>query len=136
MVDPVKDRDAMIAQMSPELLPSIFVFCTMTDREGADRLLTNALASFREKEGTSLILSLNDAERAGFDTSQPMACITLNVHSALDGVGLTAAVSTALAEQMIPCNMVAGFHHDHAFVPVADGQRAIDVLHALSERAS
>jgi hypothetical protein len=50
-----------------------------------------------------------------------MACLTLRVHSALDGVGLTAAVASALAEIGIPCNMVAAFHHDHAFVPEATG---------------
>ena len=43
----------------------------------------------------------------------------LQVHSALDGVGLTAAVAGALAAAGIACNVIAAFHHDHLFVPAA-----------------
>ena len=57
-----------------------------------------------------------------------MARITLTGHSALDGVGLTAAVASALADAEIPCNMVAAFHHDHAFVPWEMRARAMDHL--------
>ena len=60
------------------------------------------------------------------------ARITLMVHSDLGGVGLTAAVSGALANAGIACNMVAAFHHDHAFVPAARGENAIRVLYALA----
>ena len=60
-----------------------------------------------------------------------MRCITLNVYSSLEGVGLTAAVATALAENGIACNMVAAFHHDHAFVPDALSQKAMQVLKEL-----
>jgi hypothetical protein len=57
-----------------------------------------------------------------------MRRITLTVPSALDGVGLTAAVATALADAGIPCNVVAAFHHDHLFVPAAMAKRAVRVL--------
>jgi hypothetical protein len=56
----------------------------------------------------------------------------LTVHSALDGVGLTAAVASALADAGIPCNMVAAFHHDHAFVPLDDAPRALAILQDLA----
>ena len=62
-----------------------------------------------------------------------MVMISLAVHSALDGVGLTAAVAGALAERGIACNMVAGHHHDHAFVPAADADRSIACLRTLAE---
>jgi hypothetical protein len=55
------------------------------------------------------------------------------VASDLDAVGLTAVVATALAGQGIPANVVAGFHHDHVFVPVDRGAAAMRVLAALSE---
>ena len=64
-----------------------------------------------------------------------MRCITLQVHSALDGVGLTAAVAGALAAQGIACNMVAAYHHDHAFVPEAQAEAALAVLLALQAGA-
>jgi hypothetical protein len=63
-----------------------------------------------------------------------MRRITLRVHSALDGVGLTAAFSSELAAAGISCNVVAGYHHDHIFVPDADADRAMAALHALSDR--
>jgi hypothetical protein len=54
------------------------------------------------------------------------------VHSSLQAVGLTAAVATALAERGIACNVVAGFHHDHLFVPHERGAEAMDALAELS----
>jgi hypothetical protein len=50
-------------------------------------------------------------------------------------VGLTAAVAGALADLGIPCNMVAAYHHDHAFVPEADADRAMEALRGLSAAA-
>ncbi|MEJ2457732.1 MAG: ACT domain-containing protein [Novosphingobium sp.] len=67
--------------------------------------------------------------------SLPMARIVLEVHSALDGTGLTAAVSGGLAEAGIPCNMAAAYHHDHAFVPLGDAERALPILRRLQADA-
>jgi hypothetical protein len=64
------------------------------------------------------------------------AWITLTVHSDLQSVGLTAAVSAALAEAEISCNVVAGVHHDHLFVPVARAEEAVAVLKRLMASAS
>jgi hypothetical protein len=83
----------------------------------------------------SAILELGDAQRLGFDTTLPMRRITLNVFSSLEGVGLTAAVATALANHNISCNMVAAYHHDHVFVPTADAEEAMRVLLALQAAA-
>ncbi|WCI09543.1 ACT domain-containing protein [Arthrobacter sp. OVS8] len=49
----------------------------------------------------------------------------------LEAIGLTAAVSAALTEAKISCNVLAGFHHDHILVPVADADQALEVLHEL-----
>ncbi|MEY2817195.1 MAG: hypothetical protein RL275_658, partial [Chloroflexota bacterium] len=51
----------------------------------------------------------------------------------LEAVGLTAAVSKALTEANISCNVVAAYYHDHLFVPVKDADRAMDVLLSLSK---
>ena len=58
------------------------------------------------------------------------ARITLQVHSSLAAVGLTARVAESLAARGISANMVAAFHHDHVFVPWA---RRTDALNALAE---
>ena len=128
MTKPVKDTNATIAGMAPVLDAELYHFC-----QGAEALLGQATASFREDEGLSLILRDNVARAEGLASDMPMKRITLSVHSALDGVGLTAAVATVLAENGIACNMVAGFHHDHAFVPAADAEQAVALLNALSK---
>ncbi len=61
-----------------------------------------------------------------------LARITLNVHSALEAVGLTAAVATALTREGISANVVAAYYHDHIFVPEVDAERALEALRALS----
>lgn len=123
----------MIAGMTPLRRDGKWVFCRVED--AAPDLIAQALATFREEEGLSLILPIAVAHAHGLPVDQPMTCITLGVYSALDGVGLTAAVAGALAGAGIACNMVAAFHHDHAFVPEADAGRALAVLDELQRRA-
>jgi hypothetical protein len=121
-------REAMIGGMAPVLRDGCFVFCTGDDpAEFAGR----AIGLFREDEGWSAILPLTEAAALGFVCDTPMRQITLQVFSALDGVGLTAAVAHALGEAGIACNMVAAFHHDHVFVPAADAERALGILQLL-----
>jgi hypothetical protein len=124
----VTGREAMIAGMAPVLREGNFVFCTADD---VARFDGRAIGMFREDEGWSAILPVADAVTLGFACVAPMRQITLQVFSALDGVGLTAAVAGALAEAGIACNMVAAFHHDHAFVPAADAGHALGVLQRL-----
>lgn len=131
MPGPVRATGAMLAGMSPVVQPGLWVFCILP---AGSPLPPGAIASFAEAEGLSVILPVDAARRIGADASLPMAQITLTVHSALDGVGLTAAVSTALAEQAIPCNMVAAFHHDHVFVPEGLAPQAMAILRALQAR--
>jgi len=135
----VRELDLLISAMLPELRPDRFVFATVPDRlESISLLLDGAspVATVREDEGTTLILTERDADRLGLPYDFTAAMITLRVHSALEAVGLTAAVSGALADAQISCNVVAGFFHDHLFVPVEQGERALAVLRALTEVAA
>jgi hypothetical protein len=75
------------------------------------------------------------AEAAGLSYSFVAAWITLTVHSSLEAVGLTAAVSQALAQAGISCNIVAALHHDHLFVPLKNAARATQVLEGMSRAA-
>jgi hypothetical protein len=119
----IRDGTAMVRAMRPERVPGAFAFVSMT-AEAAAPLMSRARGVFVEEEGVSLLLPVAE------DASDAMAQITLQVHSALDGVGLTAAVAGALAAEGIPCNMIAATHHDHVFVPVALADRAVAVLEA------
>jgi hypothetical protein len=47
---------------------------------------------------------------------------------------LSAAVARALADRGLPANIVAGYHHDHIFVPWPRRDEAITALEALSEQ--
>jgi hypothetical protein len=133
---PVRGAKDMLAGMSPTLIDGDFAFCSTDDPGLAARAKTHAIGWFREVEGVSLILPLSEAAALGFDCAAPMRQITLSVYSALDGVGLTAAVAAELAEHDIPCNMVAAFHHDHVFVPRHLAEQARHLLLALQGRAA
>lgn len=131
----IRDRAAMIAGMNPQLMPGLFYFCTVADPVQIDRAWPDAIGTFREAEGLSLILPDFAADGLGLVEGMPMRQITLQVFSSLEGIGLTAAVADVLADHGIACNMVAAYHHDHAFVPVADAERAVGVLAALAAEA-
>ncbi|MFK0003272.1 N-acetyltransferase [Paenarthrobacter sp. NPDC090522] len=88
-------------------------------------------AAVREAEGLTVVLRRAEAERLGLSYDFVAAWITLQIHSALEAVGLTAAVSAALTHAGISCNVLAGFHHDHLLVPATDAGRAMEVLHLL-----
>ena len=128
----VKDTHALIAGMTPVLDPDTWVFCSI---DSAATLPNDAFAIIREPEGITVILAQEAAKAAGYASSPSMRRITLQVLSDLEGVGLTAAVATALADISIPCNVVAGYHHDHIFVPHADADRALAALKAVQDAA-
>ncbi len=88
-------------------------------------------ATIAEDEGLTTVLSVADAERLGARPEFVAAWLTLEVRSALDAVGLTAAVAAALAAENIPCNVLAGYHHDHLLVPIDKADLSIAVLKAL-----
>lgn len=89
----------------------------------------------REDEGLTLILPQQQADELGLPYDFVAAWITLQVHSALSAVGLTAAVSRVLAEAGISANVVAGFTHDHLFVPHDRADDAVRALAAFAARS-
>ncbi|RKS88689.1 ACT domain-containing protein [Sphingosinicella microcystinivorans] len=133
---PVRERRAMLAGMKPAPCTGSYVFCSTTDQEVIVAARERALAVFHEQEGVSFVLAKDVAVELGFDASMPMSRIVLGVYSALDGVGLTAGVATALAELGIPCNMIAAYHHDNVFIPEEMKELALSVLEALQYASS
>ncbi|MFF9506626.1 ACT domain-containing protein [Streptomyces sp. NPDC014724] len=125
-----RDLRTLLSSMRPELNPGRYVFTTApreTVPEGVDPVVTVA-----EPEGLTLVLPEEQAVSAGLRYDYVAGWITLRVHSALDAVGLTAAVSLALTDAGLSCNVVAGFHHDHLFVPYDRADEAVGVLEALA----
>lgn len=119
----------LLADLDPVLHDGTFVFCSMPSAPvGVAPVVT-----VQEDEGTTLVVAQDEAARRGWASTFPCSWITLRVGSALDAVGLTAVVATRLATEGIPANVVAGFHHDHVFVPADRGVAAMLVLAALSK---
>lgn len=129
----ITDLDELLATMEPSLVEGRFVYAYVPGDELARHLSRAPIGLFREPEGVTLILPLEAAD--GLAASAPMRMLTLTVHSSLEAVGLTAAFATALTVEGISANVVAGYHHDHIFVPERDAERALETLRALSRSA-
>jgi hypothetical protein len=123
----------LLRHLAPVLQEGSYVFCTVAADYQVP--LAEVLGTFREVEGLTLILPQATADRLGLPYDYVAAWLTLQVHSALAAVGLTAAFAQALATAGISCNVVAGYHHDHLFVARADAERALQVLQQLAARA-
>ncbi|MBB1510671.1 ACT domain-containing protein [Tessaracoccus sp. MC1756] len=130
------DLGAMLRELSPSVRDGRFVYVLRADDTLDDydweALEVEAQAVIVEEEGRTLILEEEVALDYDKQFDGVFGWITLEVHSSLQAVGLTAAVSTALAGAGISCNMLAGLHHDHLLVPVESVPGALEVLERLT----
>jgi hypothetical protein len=124
-----RDLDRLLAALDPVQRSGAWVVVSLAPGHVAAAALPSA-ATVVEDEGTTHVVERHVADQHGLAYDFVAAWLTLRVHSALDAVGLTAAVAGALAEAGISCNVLAGAHHDHLLVPV---DRADDALVALAE---
>lgn len=94
---------------------------------------------FREKEGSTVITTLQSAED-NFLSDQiytfPCRKITCEVHSSLEAVGFMAAITKRLTERGIGANPISGYYHDHLFVPVEKADEAVKALEMLAKEAA
>jgi len=126
------DLDKLIGSMQPILSEQEYVFASLEKDSPVSITELAPLGTFYEKEGLTVIVSKTNADVSGLCYQGLFQCITLNVHSSLDAVGLTAAVSTALTRQNISANVVAAYYHDHIFVPIAKASQALTCLQKLA----
>ncbi|CAD2217624.1 ACT domain containing protein, putative [Angomonas deanei] len=154
----VTDLNDLMKGMSPELENCEYVFLTLQQLSSYTKeeknyimhlAIDEAVATFREEEGLTVVLSAAFAKKNVFgdngetparirkewieilgslDTLSTMKRITMKIHSSLTAVGFTAAFSKVLTEANISCNVFAGYYHDHIFVPTKDAERAMQVL--------
>jgi len=114
--------------MNPILNVGEYVFVTLADATYGNASHLNPLASFMEPEGLTLIIPRERADAETVDYDETFRMISLQVHSSLSAVGLTATVSRQLAKEGVSANIVAAYFHDHIFVP---SHRADDAMLAL-----
>ena len=140
-VVPISETLEMISTMAPLLHSRTYVYAKLSSNASSEDLaevLPYIHSMFQEEEGISLLLPIGvyDKHKDIFPKiSSPLSHIELQIFSSLEGVGLTAAVSSALAAAQIPCNMVAAFNHDHIFVPEEDAENALEILEAVAREA-
>lgn len=125
------DLSTMIATMQPRLDPVTYVWATAEKVPDG----VTPVATIREDEGLTVVCSQDDADAAGLDHTFPCARITLDLHSSLEAVGLTAAFAATLGKAGISANVVAGYHHDHIFVPLDRADDAVEALEWLAASA-
>jgi len=128
-----QDLSVLLASLEPQLAPENYVFCCVTDKELLDTLRDDLLSLYYEEEGPTVIISETKALKYNLHYQSTFARISLKVHSSLEAVGLTAAVSQTLAKQNISANVVAAYYHDHIFVPRSRAQDALACLRNLRD---
>ena len=128
----ISDLAILLSQLQPILLEDEFVFCTFSNHGYGDRGDLNPIASVQEAEGLTLIISKSMADAENIAYHGVYRCISLSVHSSLNAVGLTAVVASKLADADISANVIAGFYHDHVFVPLDKASHAVKLLTQLN----
>ena len=118
---------ALLRDMKPEMREGIFVFCTLAEDAKLPASI-RPLLTFREAEGTTLVIRQDEAERIGLRHQFASRLITLTVHSSLEAVGFLAAITARLAVAGISVNAVSAFYHDHLFVPDHRADEALALL--------
>lgn len=127
------DLSEILDNLTPLLVPGQYVFCCVPGKY-EDYTELSPVATFIEKEGLTLVIPQDRADQAGLGYESVFSLITLFVHSSLDAVGLTAAVTSRLTEHGISANVIAAFYHDHIFVQSDKADQAIAVLTDLADR--
>lgn len=122
----------LIKNMQPVLQEGDYVYTLVEDIKSMN--LEEILFYFREKDEITVVVKREYADAQKLSYNYISAWITLNIHSSLEAVGLTAAVSAGLAKEGISCNVVAAFYHDHIFVGKADAAKAMEALLKLSAK--
>lgn len=122
----------ILKNLSLELNPGEYIFHSTHNPAQFDQ--KEIIGLFKEKEGVTVIISRELADQKRIPYEFIGSWITLNVHSSLDAVGLTAAFSDALTKENISANVIAGYYHDHIFVAKKDAEKAMKALTRLSNQ--
>ena len=118
-----------MSDLRPQLNDGRYVFTTVA--EGVP-LGVAPVVTVVEPEGLTLVLTEDDAQAAGLAYDYVAAWITLLVElDARGGRAHRRLLGASSPTAGISCNVVAGFHHDHLFVPHERAAEAIALLEAI-----
>ena len=128
------DLATLVRDLRPRTLPATYVFCSLRDANYGALPHTNPLACLAEPQGLTLVITKESADLEGLTYQGTFRCISLQIHSSLEAIGLTAAVTGELATHGISANVIAGYYHDHVFVPSRHADLALRLLESMSSR--
>lgn len=117
-----RDLSRLLQGLRPRLYPERYAFAATAE----PTLRPNQFALVREDEGLTSIHP---------DPQGEWARISLEIHSRLDAVGLTAVMASRLADLGISVNIIAALRHDHLFVPWDRREEALECLRSLQGEA-
>jgi len=107
-------------------------FASLADESLVER--DKVLATFHENNRLAIIAPKGYLDSLGIENEGPYAKLTIDVHTSLELVGLTAVMATKLAENGISANVVAAFYHDHVFVQYELREKSITLLENLKNQ--
>ncbi len=122
-----EDLPNILNNLQPELLTEDYVFITSDDNPNSENEL-DPIATFKEKEGVTLVITQERAQGNNLQYNSVFSCISLGVHSSLTSVGLIAAISKSLSDNGIACNVFSGYFHDHIFVQKSLSTQAMELI--------
>ncbi len=129
------DLAKMLETLTVSVRPDHYVLVALPPEVTPPPLGDGVAAVIDEAEGPTIIATISRAAREQWPHDFVASWLTLDIHSALEAVGLTATFSRQLGRAGIPCNVIAGFYHDHILVPVDKTDAAVEVIEALAKPA-
>jgi hypothetical protein len=126
------DLRAMLQSISVSVRPDRYTVLTLSKDEKSPPVGHGVAAVMEESEGITVVATVQRAREEGWPEDFVATWLTIDVHSSLEAVGLTAAFSGALGRAGIACNVIAAFHHDHILVPHDKSEAAVEVIEALA----
>ena len=129
-----EDLSNILNNLQPNLLNEDYVFITLEEYSLEFSNQLDPIATFKEKEGFTLVIKEERAKEKNFEYNSVFKCISLGVHSSLTSVGLIATISKTLSDEGISCNVFSGYFHDHLFVQKSLSKKALELLNNIKPK--
>ena len=108
------------------LLTEVYVFTKSLDFN------EHSLLFFSESNYNTSIIEKSKAIKLKIDYTFESRCIKLLTKTKLTDVGISSKITSILALNNIPCNVISGYENDYFFVHFNDGLKAFQILNSLS----
>ena len=122
------DLKKILESIDPYLVDESFIFMTTDQSLSSISNTLNPIASFKENEGLSIVITQATADKNAITYDSVFSCISLGVHSSLESYGLISTISRELTQNNISTNVFSGYYHDHIFVQSSKAHQALEII--------